>query len=498
MRKILPILFSLIIAIGIVSLNETIEYNTYANLNLDVVQEDSIIPQTILSINTTYTKVQKVYQKEQLIGVLSDDADTESFLESVYLSRYQADFPNTKLGFGEDIFISEVETNFIYENQDEAIFNYLSNQDLFSVEADKIQFSNGAFIYVKSIELFEQAKDLYLQNFISKAAIDLIRVNKLPAPLSTYGMREIGFSIVEKANYQRGLAPATEILKSVSEIVYFLSYGYNTEIELYTVVEYDTVEGIAYKSGLAPQQVVTINSESIKSVNQILEVGSQLNVTYFNSPINVVVQKERLAKETVYPQSTLYIKDNTMQEGFSVVQTKEELGYKDVLYKETFINGVISESTLVSSTVIKQPVREVVRIGTKVVPGIGSGTFRWPLGSDSKVSCRWYCYAGHQGVDLVYNFNKNGPIYAADRGVVSRVGYDWRNGYHVYIDHNNGMKTLYAHMVRYPPVKLGERIEKGDFIGNVGNTGRSTGAHLHFGIYVEGSAKNPCNYLDGC
>ena len=128
MRKILPILFSFIIAIGIVSLNETIEYNTYANLDLEVVQEDSIIPQAILSINETYTKVQKVYQKEQLIGILSNDADTESFLNSVYLDRYQTDFANTKLGFGEDIFISEVETNFIYENQDVAIFNYLMNQ----------------------------------------------------------------------------------------------------------------------------------------------------------------------------------------------------------------------------------------------------------------------------------------------------------------------------------------------------------------------------------
>lgn len=498
MRKILPILFSLIIAIGIVSLNESIEYNTYANLDLNVVQEDSIIPQTILSLNDTYQKVQKVYQKEQLIGVLSDDANTEEFLHNVYLEKYQTDFPNTKIGFGEDIFITVVETNFVYENQDEAILNYLANQNLFSVEADKVEFSNGAFIYVKSIDLFEQAKDLYLENFISRDAISLIRVNQLPPPLTTYGTREIGFNVVEKAEYQRGLAPATEILKSISEIVYFLSYGYGTEIELYTVVEYDTVEGIAYKSGLAPQQVVTINSESIKTVNQILEVGSQLNVTYFNSPINVVVTKERLAKETVYPQSTMYVKDNTMQEGFSVVQTKEELGYKDVLYKETFVNGVISDSILMSSTVIKQPIREVVRIGTKVVPGIGSGTLRWPLGSDSHASCRWYCYAGHQGLDLVYNYNKNGPIYAADRGVVSRVGYDWRNGYHVYIDHNNGMKTLYAHMVRYPPVKLGERLEKGDFIGNVGSTGRSTGAHLHFGIYVDGSAKNPCSYLDGC
>jgi len=498
MRKILPILFSFIIAIGIVSMNETIEYNTYANLDLNVVQEDSIIPQSVLTLNSSYQKVQKVYQKEQLIGVLSDDADTEAFLSKIYLEKYQTDFPNTKLGFGEDIFISEEETNFNYENQDEAIFNYLANQDLFSVEADKVEFSNGAIIYVKSVELFEEAKDLYLENFISKDAISLIRVNKLPPPLTTYGTREIGFNVVEKAVYQRGLAPATKIFKSISEIVYFLSYGYGTEIKLYTVKEYDTVEGIAYKAGLAPQQVVTINSESIKSVNQILEVGSELNVTYFNSPINVVVTKERLAKETVYPQSTMYIKDNTMQEGFSVVQTKEELGYKDVMYKETFINGVISDSELISSTIIKQPVREVVRIGTKVVPGIGSGTYRWPLGSDSHVSCRWYCYAGHQGVDLVYNFNKNGPIYAADRGEVSRVGYDWRNGYHVYIDHNNGTKTLYAHMVRMPPVKLGERVEKGDFIGNVGSTGRSTGAHLHFGIYVNGSAKNPCSYLDGC
>ena len=113
MRKILPILFSLIIAIGIVSMNETIEYNTYANLNLEVVQEDSVIPQAILSINQTYTKVQKVYQKEQLIGVLSDDADTDAFLERVYLERYQTDFPNTKLGFGQDIYISQEETNFI-------------------------------------------------------------------------------------------------------------------------------------------------------------------------------------------------------------------------------------------------------------------------------------------------------------------------------------------------------------------------------------------------
>lgn len=498
MRKFLPILLAIVMSIGIVSLNQQLEYNTYANLELNTIQEEAIIDQAVISVSPNINTIQKVYMKEQLIGVLSEQANIDAFLRDVYAERYAQNFPNTSLGFGEDIFVTLEESYMSYENKDPEIFSYLRNQEYFSVEADKVAFSNGAVIYVKSIELFEQAKDLYLQNFISKEALDLIRINKLPPELVTYGTRDIGFNVIEKANYQRGMAPASEIMTTIPQIVYFLSYGYGTEIETYTVIEYDTVEGIAYKSGLSAQQVVTINNEKIKSVNQILNIGEELNVTYFNSPINVVVTKERLAKETVYPQSTLYVKDATMQEGYSVIQTKEELGYKDVKYKETFINGVISDSVVTGSIVIKQPVREVIRIGTKVVAGIGSGALRWPLGSNSHVSCKWYCYGGHQGVDFVYNVNRNGPIYAADRGVIDRVRYDWRNGYNVMINHNNGMKTLYAHMLRYPPVSVGQKIEKGDFIGNVGNTGRSTGPHLHLGVYVDGVAKNPCNYLDGC
>ena len=498
MRKFLSIFLALIASIGIVSLNQQLEYNTYANLELNTIQEESIIDQAVVSVSPNINTIQKVYFKEQLIGVLSEEADPEVFLREVYAERYAQDFPNTSLGFGADIFVTQEESYLSYENKDKEIFNYLRNQDFFSVEADKIAFSNGAVIYVKSIELFEQAKELYLQNFISKEALDLIRINQLPPELTTYGSRDVGFNVVETAYYQRGMAPASDIMTTIPQIVYFLSYGYGTQIETYTVIEYDTVEGIAYKSGLSPQQIVIINNEKIKSVNQILSIGEVLNVTYFNSPINVVVTKERLAKEIVYPQSTLYIKDPNMQEGFSAIQTKEELGYKDVKYKETFINGVITESTVTGSIVIKQPVREVIRIGTKVVSGVGSGVLRWPLGSNSHISCRWLCYRGHEGLDIVYNVNRNGPIYAADRGVIERVRYDWRNGYNVIIDHNNGMKTLYSHMVRFPPVRVGQKVEKGDFIGNVGNTGRSTGAHLHLGVYVNGVAKNPCNYLDGC
>lgn len=498
MRKFAALFLSILVSLTIVGLEYMDQPLANASQSLVNIQENSLVAQSVLSVEESQIPIRKVYVKTQLIGILSDDANPQEFLNQVYQSRYAADFPDTKLGFGEDVTIVEELSLYRYEDKDVEIFDYLNQNDLFSVEVDKIEFSNGAVIYVKNIDLFEQAKVIYLGNFISESAYNLILNNQLPPPLTTYGYREVGFSIVETATYQRGLAPFSKILKSINDIVSFLSYGYGTEIQTYTVKEYDTVEGIAYKSGLSAQQIVTINSDQLKSANQILDVGATLNVTYFNSPINVIVTRERLAKETVYPESTLYVKDPTMQEGYSVIQTKEENGYKNVLYKETYVNGETTTAEILSSTIVKYPVREVVRIGTKVVPGIGSGSLRWPLGADSHISCRWYCYANHQGMDIVYNYNRYGPIYAADRGVVSEVGYDWRNGYHIYIDHNNGMKTLYAHMVRYPPVRVGERIEKGDFIGNVGSTGRSTGPHLHIGVYVNGVAKNPCNYLDGC
>ena len=245
MRKFLPILLALIMSIGIVSLNQQLEYNTYANLELNTIQEEAIIEQAVISVSPNINTIQKVYMKEQLIGVLSEQANIDAFLRDVYAERYAQDFPNTSLGFGEDIFVTLEESYMSYENKDSDILSYLRNQDYFSVEADKVAFSNGAVIYVKSIELFEQAKDLYLQNFISKEALDLIRINKLPPELVTYGTRDIGFNVIEKANYQRGMAPAAEIMTTIPQIVYFLSYGYGTEIETYTVIEYDTVEGIA-------------------------------------------------------------------------------------------------------------------------------------------------------------------------------------------------------------------------------------------------------------
>lgn len=102
----------------------------------------------------------------------------------------------------------------------------------------------------------------------------------------------------------------------------------------------------------------------------------------------------------------------------------------------------------------------------------------------------------HQGIDIARtDRSTKPPIAAAEAGTVEQAG-DRNNGYGkmVVINHGNGMKTLYAHMDSLS-VKPGQKVERGQKIGVMGATGRSTGVHLHFEVHENGSPKNPVPYL---
>ncbi|MBQ7230721.1 MAG: peptidoglycan DD-metalloendopeptidase family protein [Oscillospiraceae bacterium] len=101
-------------------------------------------------------------------------------------------------------------------------------------------------------------------------------------------------------------------------------------------------------------------------------------------------------------------------------------------------------------------------------------------------------YKFHNGVDLA---NDQGtPIYAARSGKVTVATYGGTYGNYVTINHGDGYSSLYAHMTRYV-VHKGDTVKKGQLIGYMGSTGRSTGPHLHFSIFYNGSSVNPMNYI---
>jgi murein DD-endopeptidase MepM/ murein hydrolase activator NlpD len=135
----------------------------------------------------------------------------------------------------------------------------------------------------------------------------------------------------------------------------------------------------------------------------------------------------------------------------------------------------------------------------------GIGPVRWPFpvavpissGFGARVAPCRYCSSYHRGVD--FTPGRGAPIYAIADGVVTQQEYSGGYGEHAYIEHQiNGQTVLsvYAHMeAGSSPLEVGDRVLVGDFVGLVGNTGTSTGAHLHFEIRIDGVYLDPFAYL---
>lgn len=98
----------------------------------------------------------------------------------------------------------------------------------------------------------------------------------------------------------------------------------------------------------------------------------------------------------------------------------------------------------------------------------------------------------HSGID--FGGKTGDPVYATADGKVVNSSYDSALGHHIIINHSNGIRTLYAHLSKRL-VSTGDQVEKGDTIGRLGSTGRSTGPHLHYEVYKNGVAVNPKPYL---
>lgn len=125
-------------------------------------------------------------------------------------------------------------------------------------------------------------------------------------------------------------------------------------------------------------------------------------------------------------------------------------------------------------------------------PKAGTGRMVWPV----RGRITQYFSGRHNGLDIATKAGT--PIHAADSGKVIWSG--WRTdglGYCVIIDHLNGLTTIYGHMIRQPPVRVGSYVDRNQVIGYIGSTGRSTGPHVHFMVKSGGGKtyRNPLSYL---
>lgn len=197
------------------------------------------------------------------------------------------------------------------------------------------------------------------------------------------------------------------------------------------------------------------------------------------------------------------VPDNAAYEGHERVQVNGVKGLSRVTATVTYLDGEQLSSVITSSTLIKEPVAQVIAYGTRKIDkdyqgGEGStGRFVWPTPSTHYVSQH---YSAKHGALDIWGHNMEGDdILAADGGTVliatDPTGTSWWSyGKYIVIDHGNGYQTLYAHCSKLL-VKPGQQVLKGERIALVGSTGRSTSPHLHFEVRINGRKTDPMKFF---
>lgn len=215
-------------------------------------------------------------------------------------------------------------------------------------------------------------------------------------------------------------------------------------------------------------------------------------------PVKLSVRSVATYSETVVIEhETKTIYTDSMRDGVKSVLSKGYDGEGTETYKVISIDGVQTSKETLSLDVTVQPSAEVVRVGTRSnghdVASLG--TFVKPYDGiiTSYPGPRWG--RNHDGLDIWSNDCFGKPALAASEGVVIRADVYGGYGNCVVIDHGNGVTTLYAHLNEFS-VQVGDIVSAGDEIGKIGNTGRSTGAHLHFEVRVYDEIVNPLIFVD--
>lgn len=272
-----------------------------------------------------------------------------------------------------------------------------------------------------------------------------------------------------------------------AEAIYKMLVQGSIEPTKYTVQEGDCVGCIAQKFDISPQ-VIYENNRWIE--DDKLTIGDVLDLTVIQPELTVKTVESLVEVETIEPP--VEVKKNAdMRVGETKTISEGTAGSKRMTYRIVKQNGYVVSEELLAKEVIKEAIPTIVMRGTKVILGEGSGRFAMPVSGStltSKFGQRWGRL--HSGIDLTGNRS----ILSSDTGIVEFVGNRTGTGKTIIINHKNGYKTLYGHLNSYN-VSEGDIVEKGEKIGIMGNTGHSTGVHLHFEIHKNGVVQNPLKYL---
>jgi len=268
----------------------------------------------------------------------------------------------------------------------------------------------------------------------------------------------------------------------------------------YTVVEGDTVFGIAEKFGLKPETILWGNYYILLDDPHALQPGQELNILPVDGTYHEWQQGEGLNGIATYygvkPEDIINYPANNLDPATIGDFANPNIapgtwlvipgGHREFISWSAPL-GVTRENPA-SARVLGPGACDPISGGA-----VGFGAFIWPANKHYLSGFDYTPSANHWGIDIAGNEGEG--VYATDAGVVVYAG--WNNygyGNMIMIDHGNNFQSLYAHLSAIN-VGCGQSVGQGDVIGAIGTTGHSSGPHLHFEIRAISSFVNPWDVL---
>lgn len=265
----------------------------------------------------------------------------------------------------------------------------------------------------------------------------------------------------------------------------------------------------SYLSMLFSSASLTDMLSKAEYIEKISKYDRDMLIRYEETQEAVAMLKEQLEMEQVNLEQAMQAATDKEEEMSDLIDQKQKQiqNYEtDISNKEQAIKDYEAEIAAQNATIaaleqkIFQMEQESLSGNGIGAPVYGGGTFCWPAPSYTKISDEYgnriHPTLGvpqfHNGLDMAAPGGS--PILAAEGGVVVAAAYSATMGNYIMINHGSGLVTIYMHASALY-VSAGQTVTRGQKIGAVGSTGRSTGNHLHFSVRLNGSYVSPWNYL---
>lgn len=255
--------------------------------------------------------------------------------------------------------------------------------------------------------------------------------------------------------------------------------------KIYVVESGDCLSVIALDYGTTVAELMALNQ--MESADRLRE-GEKLIIAVPEPDLQLRLVMGEVYEED-YEKTPVIVKNDSWYTTKEVVLQEGSTGHRERNDVVVYENGIEVKRNLVQQTVLVESAAAVIERGTIKPP-----TYIKPLYGGRYSSGFGYRWGRlHKGVDFACPVGTK--VYASSAGTVLSVGYN-KGGYgnNVVISHPDGRLTRYAHNSKIL-VHVGQHVEQGETIALSGNTGRSTGPHLHFEIYINGAPVNPLKYI---